>query len=275
VTGINLSGNLLSTPISGIRHDQQAHKKKKLSMKWYIWVLIVVILLPLLRYLYHAIPALAYLRKAKQGDAEAQYQMALRYYFGYGTKRNVSEAALWAQKAAAQGQERARTLVDDISNRTASAPAGDFTEEEAQVIDHTLDTYGRIFTANAPEGGKGYVHPKLISAWKAQALTEYSERLMDGLSNESPSNRSAVIEKAINSQKKAYALHNLPIYLFLLAKNFATADDAAKTKEFSRRFLHSQTEFKPDNVDTIILDHFGFDLLKLVEAAKRNAGSAD
>jgi TPR repeat protein len=68
-------------------------------MKWYVWVLLTIILFMFLRYVYHAVPTYVYLIKAKQGDPEAQFQLALRYSFGYGIKRDNSKSSFWMEKA--------------------------------------------------------------------------------------------------------------------------------------------------------------------------------
>ncbi len=74
-------------------------------MKWLAAIVLVVFLF---RYLYHKIPLMVYLRKANAGDAEAQFQMSLRYLFGYGVERSDSKSIFWMQKAAELGHPKAQ-----------------------------------------------------------------------------------------------------------------------------------------------------------------------
>ncbi|MDO5309198.1 MAG: SEL1-like repeat protein [Planctomycetia bacterium] len=49
----------------------------------------------------------ALLAQAQQGDAQAQYRVALHYYFGNGVARDYAQAKLWADKAREQQYEPA------------------------------------------------------------------------------------------------------------------------------------------------------------------------
>ena len=42
-------------------------------------------------------------KNAEQGDADAQYSLGVRYYYGYGVPEDNVEAAKWYRKAAEQG----------------------------------------------------------------------------------------------------------------------------------------------------------------------------
>ena len=46
--------------------------------------------------------------KALQGDAQAQYNLGFMYYKGEGVKQDLSQAKLWYEKAAAQGDAKAK-----------------------------------------------------------------------------------------------------------------------------------------------------------------------
>lgn len=48
------------------------------------------------------------LREAQNGDAEAQYNLGLMYYNGYGVRQDKSEAVNWYRKAAEQGHASAQ-----------------------------------------------------------------------------------------------------------------------------------------------------------------------
>jgi hypothetical protein len=62
------------------------------------------------------------------------------------------------------------------------------------------------------------------------------------------------MDKAVKAQMKAYALHNLPIYLFRLAGLYECAGNETKSKEFSQLFQRAQDEFEPDQIDKIFLE---------------------
>lgn len=82
-------------------------------MPWYIWLPLAFVSLLAIRYAYHAIPTYTYYRKAKRGDVEAQFQLALRYSFGYGIRADRSKSANWMQQAAAQGHKKALEFCND------------------------------------------------------------------------------------------------------------------------------------------------------------------
>ena len=47
-------------------------------------------------------------KRAEQGDAEAQFQLARYYYWGWETERDPAKAVEWYTKAAEQGNESAQ-----------------------------------------------------------------------------------------------------------------------------------------------------------------------
>jgi len=144
-----------------------------------------------------------------------------------------------------------------------------FTQEENEAIATSLQQYAAIANADAPEGSTMYVHPKVKVGMKAKALAEYVEDLMARLPYcESDQETASLMQKAIHAQAAAYAVHNLPVYLFQLAGMFEFSGDAAKAKDFFRNFLRANAEFRPDQVDTIFLAQSGFDLQEIVEVAK-------
>ncbi|MBI1214297.1 MAG: hypothetical protein GC185_00595 [Alphaproteobacteria bacterium] len=53
------------------------------------------------------------LRKARQGDAAAQYRLCLDYIGGVGREADMAEAAKWALKARAQGYNCEEKIGDD------------------------------------------------------------------------------------------------------------------------------------------------------------------
>jgi len=131
-----------------------------------------------------------------------------------------------------------------------------FTADEAEAMSRTLDRYAAIANAHAPEGMQMFVPPKVKSAMSAQGLTEYVERLMSEFEDcaLSSTRSTTLLDKAVKAQMKAYAFHNLPIYLSQLAEIYELAGDAAKSNEFSHLFLRAQDEFIPDEIDAIFLE---------------------
>jgi septal ring-binding cell division protein DamX len=65
--------------------------------------------------------------KAQEGDADAQYTLGYRYYYGIGVKQNMKTSVAWFRQAGSQGQTQARqalTLIrqaDRIDAQGASA----------------------------------------------------------------------------------------------------------------------------------------------------------
>ena len=55
-----------------------------------------------------------YKEDAEKGNAEAQYHLGSRYFFGLGVKQDYNEAAKWFKKAAAQGHSGAIKEIEDF-----------------------------------------------------------------------------------------------------------------------------------------------------------------
>ena len=66
----------------------------------------------------------------------------------------------------------------------------------------------------------------------AKALTEYVEDLISQLEDCSPQELTAILDKVIKSQLKAYAMHNLPVYIFQAAGMFELSGDMPNAKKF-------------------------------------------
>jgi hypothetical protein len=141
----------------------------------------------------------------------------------------------------------------------------DFTEEESKAINRNLKMYGSIANEDAPEGMVACIPEKARNGIIAQALCQYVEDLLRGSQRCSAD----VMEKAIKAQMKAYAVHNLPVYLFQVAGMFERAGDATNANEFFRQFLEAQTTFHPDSIDTSFLNQTDFDIPKSVALAKQ------
>jgi len=57
---------------------------------------------------------------AEQGDAAAQYNVGLMYCYGNGTDQNFEKAQEWFWKAAAQGDEKAKEMVQRLEQQTVN-----------------------------------------------------------------------------------------------------------------------------------------------------------
>jgi len=145
----------------------------------------------------------------------------------------------------------------------------EFTEEESTAVDRTLHRYASVFNSDAPEGMTAIVPQKAKDAMTAQGLIEYVEDLLRALRNcASDDEVVTLIDKALKAQMKAYAIHNLPVYLFQIAGMFELVGDAGNAKEFFQQFLQAQLTFKPDNIDTTFLNQINFDIPKSVAMAR-------
>jgi hypothetical protein len=148
----------------------------------------------------------------------------------------------------------------------------EFTSEEIEAINKNLETYNSFAAA---EGKKLCVVPKQLEAMKAQGLFEYSLQLIvkSGDDNLSKDEVAAILDKAIKAQIKAYGLHDLPLYLFHLARIYELTGDLEKTELWFKNFLDFQKEFVPDKVDEVNLAFLenwqGFGLAEAIEIAQK------
>jgi hypothetical protein len=109
----------------------------------------------------------------------------------------------------------------------------EFTDEENAAIAAMLDDTASRWAAR--HNGEGYLIPvKANHGTMAVALAEYAADLLAQCDDCGFAERS---KKAIHAQKNAYALHNLPIYIFQLAGMYEIAGDAASAKYFLKHFL--------------------------------------
>jgi hypothetical protein len=156
-------------------------------------------------------------------------------------------------------------LLDKFKSRR-KAPEGyefvdfEFTEEEAAAIRSGLQRYDDVFNEDAPEGTRVAVTHKMHDAMKARALVEYVEDLTFRLETGSETDFPAIMDKGIKAQMKAYAIHNLPAYLYRVAAMFDVIGNDAKAKQLFQQFVQLQSTFSPDEVDTLFLEQPGFDM---------------
>jgi hypothetical protein len=144
----------------------------------------------------------------------------------------------------------------------SNAPKGlvrldvEFTDDENMAMSRAIERFDAVVTnAHAPEGTRMFIPPKVRDAISAQGLTEYVADIQQEIENsDSAATIARLTEKAVKAQMKAYALHNLPIFLFRLARMYECADNEAKSQEFSQLFHQAQDEFQPDQIDKIFLE---------------------
>jgi hypothetical protein len=119
-----------------------------------------------------------------------------------------------------------------------------FTKEETKAMQDKLAFYSSI--------GQGtlVVKPKVKEAMKAQGLMEYAECLMDTIPNEESN---VFFDKAIKAAMKAYSIHNLPFYLYLISDMLGQSGDVEQAMSFMKLFLSQQANFVPDTVDSVCL----------------------
>ena len=111
----------------------------------------------------------------------------------------------------------------------SNAPKGlvrlevEFTDEENAAMSRAIERFSAVVTnAHAPEGTRLFAPPKVRNAISAQGLTEYVADLQREIENSDFAATTAkLMEKAVKAQMKAYAVHNLPIYLFRLARMYS------------------------------------------------------
>jgi hypothetical protein len=130
-----------------------------------------------------------------------------------------------------------------------------FTADEQKAMSRATERFNAVLTNDTPEGTRTFTPPKVANALSAQGLTEYVEDLQREIQNSDfAAATTNLVDKAVEAQAKAYALHNLPIYLFRLARVYEGAGNEAKSQEFSQLFQRAQDEFEPDQIDKIFLE---------------------
>ena len=152
--------------------------------------------------------------------------------------------------------------ISDWFKPKSNAPKGlarldvEFTADENEAMNRAIKRFDAVVAdAHAPEGTRMFTPPKVRSAISAQGLTEYVEDLQREMQDSDFAATTAnLMDRAVKAQMRAYALHNLPIYLFQLAGMYERAGNEAKSQEFSQLFHSAQDEFEPDQIDRIFLE---------------------
>jgi TPR repeat protein len=130
---------------------------------------------------------------AESGDAEAQFQLGLRYFTGKGMKQDTSTGMKWLGKAAAQGHGRAMLVIGSIYEEGDSATgikqdfakaaewykkSADTDLPEAQFQLGLLYVQGKGVKADPLNGAKWFL--KAAAKGHAQSQSAYAGMLAEG-----------------------------------------------------------------------------------------------
>jgi len=133
----------------------------------------------------------------------------------------------------------------------------EFTEEENKAIDRFLKRMADWAQAHAPEGTHAFVPHKMKDGLVAMGLVEYVAALcVRQKACAEHAEWIVLMDKAITAQRKAYAIHSLPFYLFEVARLFDFVGDSYNARRFFAAFTKAQASFKPDLVDALLLRSF-------------------
>ena len=138
------------------------------------------------------------------------------------------------------------------------------TPEEKREVSVTFESFA------APDGRKiGSEHRSgaVTRGLVAYALWNYAEQLMVTADMSGDSlGRETVLNKAIGAVKKAYQIHNLPIYLFDLARYLAANGRLSAADQAYKAFLEDQADYRPGEGDYMFL--YNRDIPKAIVDAK-------
>jgi hypothetical protein len=96
-------------------------------------------------------------KKAKQGDAEAQYSLGVMHKIGWGVQRDEAESAKWYRKAAKQGHAGALLYApSDDDGADWERKAAEQGHADAQYFLGGRYENGRVVTQNYAEAAKWY-----------------------------------------------------------------------------------------------------------------------
>ena len=142
-----------------------------------------------------------------------------------------------------------------------------FTQEESDAIDEYFELMSRITAESEGDEVDLYAPEKAVYAMQAQALLQYVEDCTDKFLSETPHDH-RLANRAIKAQTKAYALHNLPIYIYRLAAIFELVGKTHKATSFFGHFLRAQDEFTPDRIDEFFLKQMSVDVPSAIKIAR-------
>ena len=112
--------------------------------------------------------AQAVFRRAQQGEAAAQYNLGVMYYYGKGVPEDYTEAAKWYRKAAEQGHVTAQWMLGGIY----------YQGEDEGVPDNDVEAYAwfSVAATNGQEDLLGWL-PKVKAKLTPEQLTEGQKRV--------------------------------------------------------------------------------------------------
>jgi hypothetical protein len=125
-------------------------------------------------------------RLAEKGDPEGQYQLGKHFDYGWGVKRNPSQAAKWYEKAATQGHIEAQHALGLLNTGAGSYPLA--TPEESAKWFRAAAEQGHAssqhFLGQAYEKGKGVTRSYEEAAkWYERAAVQGNGMGMHGLAS--------------------------------------------------------------------------------------------
>lgn len=139
----------------------------------------------------------------------------------------------------------------------------DLTEEEQQEVENTFKMFeGGLFRSD--------VANDMQNGITAFALSNYVTRqVMMSEMESQKENREKILVKAIAAIVKAYSFYELPIYIYDLACFMEMAGRIDVARDIFRDFLKKQTEFKPGQIDELLLKQRNID--EAIKDAKAKA----
>jgi len=157
-----------------------------------------------------------------------------------------------------------------------STVRAEFTAEELEDIEFTLKQFAAGVDAMTPGGMVADAPHQVRDALAAQGLTYYVERVMLRVQCAPDEEFPSLMQKAIQTQMKAYLVHNLPMYLYGAADLVELAGEADGAKDLFRQFLREQGTFRPDQIDATFLrgysQQIGLDIAEAIGVAKSKVG---
>jgi hypothetical protein len=163
-----------------------------------------------------------------------------------------------------------------LFNRTPAVPpppeieSPDLTltnEEQAAVSKHK-----RGINAFAPQPGlELQLAPALEAPFKALALVEHVRELLGLADQTAQADLPALFERMIKTQTKAYTMHRLPFYAYILGVLYGQKGDAETAKKLYAFFLSEQRKFRPTDADQWVIRFIQIDDWYEVDAAIADA----
>ena len=153
-------------------------------------------------------------------------------------------------------------------NKTKSLPGykyntkGDLvfelTDEEEQAIQKQFDSFKRPDKVFAVRNEIAEEFNESITALGLFAYAQHQISISDFDSNKN--DKTAIINKAIASISKAYKFCQLPIFMYDLACFMKMNGNFKEAKDFSKKFLELQFNFKPSEVQGVLLSTLSRDI---------------